>query len=360
MLRETRVWVASLAVGLLLGCQPRLPDVDAYGHRVAVGSETEVELCAGTLRAFDEHVVFIEEELGIVRPQDNPLNVFIVDDTAPWCRDVEACYIGGWVDATFVPSAASESVWHELVHQVVAGSTIGMTDRFLSEGLASALGDDWCPPPTTGSWPTTPLPQLLGKSDVAFGDYPRGAAFVDFVRASYGTDSLVELAACIDRGDPLTHVESCFQRVFERSVAAVGREFELAATEHHPNPALCRGPVERWSGPVWTRDVALACDDPETVNTFGSPHAREVDLLLEIPNAGWYEILVAGDGAVRVDLEPCFCASTGSTLFAEPGGTSVWIGEAGTHRVVVATDDPSVALANIMMTPSSRELAPPL
>ena len=359
-MRWVRTWPALLAVGVVLGCQPRLPDVDAYGVRVAVGTESDVELCAGTLSSLDEHVAFVEEELGITRPPADTIEIYVVEDTTAWCRDVEACYIGGWVDATFVPAAAAQSVWHELVHQVVAGSSVGMTDRFLSEGLASALGDDWCPSTPDSHWPTTPLPELLGRDDVAFRDYPRGASFVDFVREAYGTDALVELAGCVHRGDPLDRVEGCFQRIFGRGIATVGREFELATPAHHPNPSLCRGAVERWVGDAWTRELALGCEDPEVVNTFTDPYARQSATLLEIPQPGWYEVAVLGDGEATVELEPCFCSTTGARLVAPPGPGLAWIADAGTHRVVVTTSDPGATHARVVVTASDREIAPPL
>ena len=349
-MRGVHTWPAFLAVGLVLGCQPRLPDVDGYGQRVAVGAEANVELCAGTLVAFDEHVRFVEEELKIARPAADTINVFMLQDTAPWCRDVEACYIGGWVDATFVPVDAAQSVWHELVHQVVAGSDIGMTDRFLSEGLAGALGDDWCPSPDS-AWRDASLVDLLGRGEVAFEDYPQAAAFVDFVRESYGTDALVELVGCVHRGDPMAQVQRCFQRVFETSVAEVGRQFAMVGPQHHPNPALCRGPVDRWTGEAWTREIALSCDAPGAVNTFTAPQAREVATLVEIPHAGWYDLSVVSDGAAHASIEPCFCATSGPGLVEDPGGGAVWIGETGTHRLVVTTEDPSATHASLVLAP---------
>src|SRR5690606_12070445 len=121
--------------------QPHLPELEAQGLRVSVGVQADVELCAGTLRAWDQHVGFVEAELGIARDPAKRIEVYVVEDTAPWCDDVMACYIGGWVDASFVPTYAPKAIWHELVHHVVSGSDLGMTDRFLSEGLAGALGD---------------------------------------------------------------------------------------------------------------------------------------------------------------------------------------------------------------------------
>lgn len=364
MLRRPTTGLAPLAVGLLLGCQPRVPELDAAGARVAVGSEADVELCAGTLNAFDEHVAFVEEQLGIARPPEQTLNVFMLEDTTAWCRDVEACYIGGWVDATFVPVDASESVWHELVHQVVAGSDIGMTDRFLSEGLASALGDDWCPPSASSPWPQTPLAQLLGKHDVAFEDYPRGASFVDFVRGAYGTDALVELVRCAHRGDAIGVVDACFERVFQRGIARVGREFQSAAPPPHPNPALCRGPVERWpeagAPKRWQGTLAIGCDAPTAVNTFESTYSREVATLIEIPAAGWYELDTNVDGHATVDIKSCLCSGSGSGLRSDGDRGAIWIGEPGVHRVVVRTDDPSASRAELSLSPSRRELSPPL
>ena len=215
--------------------------MDAYGRRVAVGVETDVDLCAGTLRSFDAHVAFVEEELGVVRPPDDTLELFVVEDTAQWCKEVEACYIGGWVDATFVPSKGARSVWHEIVHHVVAGSSVGMTDRFLSEGLASALGDDWCPPSADLVWPRAPLRDLLGRREVRYEHYPRAAQFVDFVRDRYGADTLRDLIRCVDREDPLRIVERCFQRTFGKGINEVDAEFSRHPPDNHESLALCGG-----------------------------------------------------------------------------------------------------------------------
>src|SRR5690606_32617102 len=118
--RRQRSFVLSLrAMGLAaclvgqLGCQPHLPELEAQGLRVSVGVQADVELCAGTLRAWDQHVGFVEAELGIARDPAKRVEVYVVEDTAPWCDDVMACYIGGWVDASFVPTYAPKAIWHE-------------------------------------------------------------------------------------------------------------------------------------------------------------------------------------------------------------------------------------------------------
>lgn len=296
-----------------------------------------------------------------MRPPDDTLELFIVEDTAQWCKEVEACYIGGWVDATFVPAAGARSVWHEIVHHVVAGSSVGMTDRFLSEGLASALGDDWCPPSSDLVWPQAPLRDLLGRPEVRYENYPRAAQFVDFVRNRYGAETLLELIHCVDREDPLPLVERCFQRTFGKGIGEVDIEFSRHPPRNHESLALCGGPVEHWDAHrTWHHAVSLSCDSPATVNTFEHVHGREVTTLLEVPRAGWYEVEVSADGDATVAVEPCFCPQRPGALLGSTRSGMLWVGETGTHRVSIRTDDPGATRARVTLTPTERDPSPPV
>ncbi|MCH9680677.1 MAG: hypothetical protein K0V04_04515 [Deltaproteobacteria bacterium] len=334
----------------LLGCQPHLPELEANGERVAVGVHGEVELCAGTLRAFDEQVSMVETELGITRDPDEPLRVYVVDDTAPWCKDVMACYIGGWVDATFVPSYAPRSVWHELVHQVVSGSDLGMTDRFLSEGLAGTLGDDWCPPAGT-QWPQPPLSQLLAQDDVAYEHYPRAAQLVDYLRQEHGTPALVRLIDCIERGDPIEAVDQCMETVLGIDLTTLDEQFSEAAPPLHGNPALCGGDPVPWQSDTWVHEAMLACGDDEVINTFRSPHGRETAALVDFAEAGSYEVTLESDGDATLEIEPCFCLEQGGELLHRPLSNIIGVGQPGRYRIVFRTDDPATTRVRVSVRP---------
>ncbi|MCX4246538.1 hypothetical protein [Paraliomyxa miuraensis] len=333
----------------LLACQPLLPELEAEGRRVSVGVQADVELCAGTLRAWDRHVDFVESELGIARDPTDRMEVYIVEDTARWCDDVMACYIGGWVDASFVPSYAPRAIWHELVHHVVSGSDLGMTDRFLSEGVAGTLGDSWCPTPGT-DWPHPPLATVLAREEVLYEHYPLAAQFVDFVRQEHGTPALVDLVDCIDRGDPLSTVDECAQRVLHADIGAVDRRFQVATPALHGNPALCSGPSAPWDGRKWRFDAELACSDPDVVNTFGSRYGRETAVIVDLPRAGAYAVELAADGDASVEIEPCFCPTEGS-LSSSANQGSVWVGEPGRYRFVFRTADPSASRLRVELWP---------
>ncbi|MEX1364725.1 MAG: hypothetical protein AB1Z98_16480 [Nannocystaceae bacterium] len=342
-----------LAVGLgmvLLGCQPPLPELDAQGTRVAVGISGDVQLCAGTLRAWDEHVVSIEAQLGIARDPDERIEVYVVEDTEPWCDDVMACYIGGFADATFVPTYAPHAVWHELVHHVVSGSELGMTDRFLSEGLAGSLGDTWCPPPGA-HWPAPSLRVLLARSDVAYEHYPRAAQFVDWIRQEHGTPALVDLVECMERGDPLKDAQGCLEQVLGAGVDAVSDLFDEVAPPLHANPALCGGDPVPWSDETWRFDATLACEDPTVSNGFRSRHDRTSEVLLDLPRAGSYAVVIHGDGDASLELEPCFCMGTDGGLLQAPDGSSFWVGEPGRYRLVLRTADPSTSRLHVELWP---------
>lgn len=338
------------------GCQPSLPDLDAQGQRVAVGVQADVELCAGTLRAWDRHVGFVEAELGIARDPQDLIEVYVVGDASPWCDDVMACYIGGWVDASFVPSYAPRAIWHELVHHVVSGSDLGMTDRFLSEGLAGSLGDSWCPTPGADPWPRPPLATLLAQDDVAYEHYPRAAQFVDFLRRDHGTQALVELVDCIDRGDPLTVVEECIERSLHTELPTVDLRFDASTPALHANPAVCAGRPEPWEGDRWRFAAALACEDPDVVNTFRSRHGREHAVLVDIPRPGLYAVDLWADGEASLEIEPCFCTRTDPSLLHSPGSGAVWVGEPGRYRFGFRTADPATSRVRVEVWPVADEV----
>ena len=333
------------------GCQASLPDLDAHGERVAVGVQADVELCAGTLRAWDRHVGWVETELGITRDPAEPIEVYVVGDTGPWCEDVMACYIGGWVDASFVPSYAPRAIWHELVHHVVSGSDLGMTDRFLSEGMAGSLGDSWCPSPGAPPWPSPSLGRLLAQEDVAYEHYPRAAQFVDFLRREHGTPALVDLVDCIDRGDPLAEVEQCIRRSLHTDLPTVDRRFEVAAPALHANPALCSGPAVPWDGERLSFGTSLACEDPDVINTFRSRHGRETSVLVEIERPGLYAVDLWADGEASLEIEPCFCAGQDASLLHSPGSGAVWVGEPGRYRLGLRTADPTTSRVRVEVWP---------
>lgn len=265
-----------------------------------------------------------------------------------------ACYIGGWVDATFVPAYEPRAIWHELVHHVVSGSDLGMTDRFLSEGMAGSLGDSWCPPPGV-SWPTPHLRTLLAQDDVAYEHYPRAAQFVDFVREHHGPEALVALVDCIDRGDPLDAVERCMEQTLGGDLDAINERFDAATPALHENPALCGGPVVPWAGPTWIVDAALACEDPAVINTFQSRHGRETSALVEIAQPGQYAVELSSDGDAALSIEPCFCATDEAPLLHYPQSGSVWFGEPGRYRFVFRTADPTTSRLRVELRPADED-----
>ena len=330
----------------VIGCQPPLPELEAEGERVVVGVQGDIELCAGTLRAWDDHVEYVESTLGITRDPGDRIEVYVVDDTEPWCQDVMACYIGGWADATFVPTYAPHAIWHELVHHVVSGSDVGMTDRFLSEGLAGSLGDSWCPPPGQ-QWPEPPLAALLARDDIAYEHYPRAAQFVDWIRQERGNDALVELVRCVDRGDPFDETQACVEKALGDDIDSIGGLFAEHAPAPHGNPALCRGDAIPWEGETWHFQAPLSCDDPSVVDGFRSRHDRHTSVLIDIAQSGNYRVDMHGDGDAALEIEPCFCQGTDTGLLHAPGSNDFWVGEPGRYRIGFRTADPATSQLNV-------------
>ncbi len=290
----------------------------------------------------ERHASFVTAELGLDDDDDDPMEVYIVDDPGPWCEDSIACYLGGWVDATIVSSRFSRPVWHELVHHVVARSDIGMTDRFLSEGLAGALGDDWCPLAPTLDWPRPPLAEVLGRDDVEGDHYPVGARFVEFIRAEFGTAALTDLARCMRRGDDLDEVRICVAAGLGVTLDELSDRFSEATVPMRANPALCSGDAWPLRDGALTLDVTLSCAAPTTVNTFEGPDARRTQVMVEVERAGTRALSWTADGEVEVEIEPCFCPQGLAPLRQTPEDEEVFFAEPGAYRVVLRTSDPAV------------------
>jgi hypothetical protein len=335
-------------IAAMMGCGPGLPRTQAEGERVAVGTQDEsVRICAGTLAAFDQHVAFVENELQIAVSGRDPLRVHVVADPSPWCDESIACYIGGWVDGTVVSSTWARPVWHELVHHVVARSDVGMTDRFLSEGLASALGDDWCPPAPVLDWERPALRVLFGRDVVPYEHYPVGARFVEFVRHRHGTPALVELARCVQRGDRLPKIGECVEAALGTDLDMLTDAFRVAPVERHANPALCRGPIETMTTDAIVLHAELGCDAATTLNTFEDPEGRETWQLVDVPDPGMYRVAHDADGDVDIEVEPCFCPAGLEPLRFAPSGSALFFAEAGVHRIVLRTIDPAATQATL-------------
>ena len=290
----------------------------------------------------ERHASFVSSELGLADDDADPMEVYVVDDPEPWCEDSIACYLGGWVDATIVSSRFSRPVWHELAHHVVARSDIGMTDRFLSEGIAGALGDDWCPLAPNLDWPRPALTDVLGRDDVEGDHYPVGARFVEFVRTEYGTEALTDLARCMRRGDDLDQVRSCVARGLGVSLTELSERFAVARVPTHANPALCSGDAWPLRDGALRLDVTLSCAASTTVNTFEGPDARRTQVMVEVDRPGGRALTWSAEGDVEVEIEPCFCPQGLVPLRQTPEHGQVFFAEPGAYRVVLRTSDPDV------------------
>jgi hypothetical protein len=340
---------AVMFTAIVIGCGPRLPDAQVHGERVAVGTQDEVLFCGGTVDALDRHVQRIEDTLGVEAEGPAPLTVYMVEDTRPWCGESLACYRGGFVDASIVPASQSRVVWHELVHQVVTRSRIGSTDRLLSEGMAMVLGDDACAAEPLHPEESATAAERLGLRKIEYDDYFHGARLVAFVLGHYGSDTLVELARCMDRNAKEALVDRCIEQTLGLDRAQLAEELAVAPPMLRPNPATCEGEVVVADSGVLRLWAPLACDDPEVVNTFAGVEDREVSRLIAVPIAGSWRIDAQAAGEVEVSIEPCFCAGGLPTPSYDRATHTAEITVPGVYRVSVRTSDPAVTSTELAL-----------
>lgn len=319
-----QIQTSLLAIALSAACHAEMPETElVHGELVDYHYSPELEVCAGTIAAYDAAARHAAELLGLRVEGLKRVAYFWLtqaDYDAFWvdgsrCATALGCAVG-LRSASYTPMLP-----HEIVH-TIANQLNGSAAPFLAEGFADAVvggnmeeGD--------------PRPYMTLDSEITYGGgYWVASRFVSYLLQVHGTERFAALYRDVPRVSELADWDKVVRAHYGMSLDELVEEY-LAATECPSDltptprlecdaPALTADPAGNFA---WTH--SLYCDDPEVIGGMQPPGEPiligETDLelwrTLEIVEAGEYEIAVVtpeGEG------------TRGQAVIAECGGCA-WL-----------------------------------
>lgn len=281
-------------------------------------------LCAGTLRMLDEHVEYVEHELGVCSGARIPFYIIRSQDTPPpgWCSDLQTtnCHRNGNVFAQL------QAAGHELVHAV----TIRSRGRsYWNEHIAYAYdgmnvayhevlhaGDAW------------PLPWLNGNGHLTrwLIDRHGGPAFMDLFDATAPGVGQAEF-------------EAAFRTVYGETFATALDEYAETAPAVYPGDHECYVPPGvsevAWQGDLWQHEVRIDCAEETAFTWDNTIEHISTRVPLSIATPGAYRF-VANHPDAELYIRPCLkapLASFDDSLIVKFDGPSL-IGTQGTAELI--------------------------
>ncbi len=306
-----------------MGCGDDIPrpPITWEGENLRFGTDSEIELCAGTLPYLDGVAGHLAEVFG--RPNTKLDYYWLPDGVERYCDgDVAGCVRNE-------REAFSTLVihQHELVHALRWPEILYLP---LEEGLAEAYGDDWDPfYPVSGDIEYLLRDQENGKK-MPGNAYPLAGHFVSYLRAEHGLDSLLELDRATDGPDSFASVERAFRQVYGLDlVEEMDRykdEYPACDQTFYRDLAFdCSRNVI--AAPVELTEeidikVSTSCEDPAVLGPRFDQ--RWTSITLDVQARGWYYIWAGkpdGDETWPVRLRDCQASCF------EAGGRTIVHGE---------------------------------
>jgi hypothetical protein len=270
-----------------------LPPVIREGERVVLGTDIDVDVCAGTVALLDAHVASVEATLGVPRrPGKIPVYVFGNDeDVKKRCsRAHEGCFIPheGGGPASIVSAGNYEAVYHEIVHDICQNSQIGRPPDFLTEAIAFALAaSDTFAFRAEGCFVVSEsersLDELFDRFDRKEWDGHDGlrvGRFILHLLNTYGPRKLVAWAGRLQADDGPQDMRRSFKQAYGRSLDkewAVQDDSALPRVSH----ACLLAPKLAWRDGRAEHDFTTGCDDSTVETLFDAPGYRRSRVVIE-------------------------------------------------------------------------------
>lgn len=272
--------------------------------------------CAGTLPFLDASAATIAQVLGV--PPSDPIPYYYTQDLLPCPPGVRGCTVG--------PPAASLSCWGkepDLVHELVHAQRwrkIGMSNSFLEEGLAVALGQLDVVGIANGGASDQ---ELLSPAQLPTEDFGLAGDFVSYLLTRFGPASFVSLLEAVHPDDSPDAIQSAFAGVYGESMTALRADRSQSTLSFYSNrldlpecQALAPDPRIGQGTPVAeTVDCAS--------NAVGIPGTSRTYVPFDVAADGLYVL------AVQLDT------ASGFGLYACVGGTGVHGSDLGPNPLVV-------------------------
>lgn len=197
-----------MAILAAVGCgdAPTRPPIVWEGEHLRFGTDSDIELCAGTL----PHLDGVAGHLGRVLAAPNATidYYWLPDGLEPYCTgDPLGCTSGE--HEVFSTLSIHQ---HEIVHALRWPRVMYLP---LEEGLAEAHGDDWDPfYPVSGDVEHL-LREYGGGRGIPGEAYPLAGHFVSYLRARHGVDALLAMDRASDWSDSFASFERVFGEVYQ-------------------------------------------------------------------------------------------------------------------------------------------------
>lgn len=300
-----------------------LPPILWEGEQVRFRSDEPLDrVCGGTLEHLDDRAAHIDDLFE--DPRD------IVDFVwAPGPALEEYCELPTLGcrrgRSAFTVFALDE---HELFHALREASA----QRGLEEGMAVAFGDDRHLAGEVEDSDIDTVLRTTGPFALPDGtDYPRLGHFVSYLVATYGVETLVDLARTSNLWDGYDDLT--------RSVeATLGIAFDDVIDDYEASYPACDSRDYRYDGFDCGRNIVamppqdgdeidmtvrVACDEP----TVLGPRAGEVwtMITLDVPTDGRHLISIVPSDAVPSTIHLRRCDATCDELEPTPAGGNLWM-----------------------------------
>ena len=289
-----------MALGLV-GCRP---DFDGPVYNTAnmrIVTEFEEPLCAGNLEDLEGFIGSVEERLGVEMAA--PVDVYLWDQfrLSDECRRADRSVSGCYHPLAHTIYATSDSIYHELVHAIVAD--LGWPRNFWLEGIAYAMD------PHLLRFPGTDPNVDINARARGLGRAGSLGHFTRWLLETYGEGPWRELymSGGSDRD---------FQRIYGMSFSEARDEYLETAMWYYA-PFYRRTLPELPTAEVgWRDEVDFDCSNGDA---FGYPEGISIRRVLDLEESGYYDIWTSADG---VTLRRRTKTSIASKEEAEEAGES--------------------------------------
>ena len=263
------------------GCEERaLPSIQYHTERAAIGTGFDEPLCGADLGFIDRHIEFVESMLDVRHEETVEIYLFDALDELPCEQPAFGCFDE---DEGYL-AAVWDAVDHEIVHAITP--SIPYPSLFWEEGVAGALSIEG-----THDNPLRALDpaELDAEREV---DYSTSAHFVRFLM---DTRPEMAVARALEGEDLATSLGV--------DGAGLVAEYESAAPYAYPPWDPCPYPeIPETASETWAEELQFSCDSPDATQFEWS--GANVVRRLELPEAGTYDITVAGgEGVLMVGCQ---------------------------------------------------------
>lgn len=275
-------WLASWIV--LQGCG-ELPEVRYETEHLKIA--TDLTVCEGTVAAMEDHVLFLEETLGI--RVEKPIDVYLYDEVPGGrCPDnVSACAYAR-PRRIFTTGPA---VNHELGHAVAY--ELGRHDHLFAEGIAEAFEGN-------RTEFGTQAPNAAVGHLPEFVDDPSAGHFVRWLYDEHGAAKIRDLIRKTSPSRSADHTRSAFHEIYGTSLGDMQTRFFDEAPEGYPALRFCEYESVEWNEGL-DFEVELDCDDRGTLGVGALEAIRVFEV--EAEAEGWYTVEV--DAGTEVEITQC-------------------------------------------------------